>query len=66
VGYGDLVLPVAWRLVGGIEALTGILMCGWSTGFFFSVVSRMHAARPAPVTGALTQPRTPRSPPERR
>jgi hypothetical protein len=39
-GYGDLVLPEAWRLVGGIEALTGILMCGWSTGFFFAVVSR--------------------------
>ena len=33
-GYGDLVLPREWRLVGGVEALTGILMCGWSTGFF--------------------------------
>ena len=42
-GYGDLVLPEDWRLVGAIEALTGILMCGWSTGFFFAVVSRMHA-----------------------
>jgi Ion channel len=40
-GYGDLVLPQEWRLVGAIEALTGILMCGWSTGFFFAVVSRM-------------------------
>jgi hypothetical protein len=40
-GYGDLVLPGEWRLVGGIEALTGILMCGWSTGFFFAVVSRI-------------------------
>jgi len=40
-GYGDLVLPEEWRLVGGVEALTGILMCGWSTGFFFAVVSRM-------------------------
>ena len=40
-GYGDLVLPKEWRLVGGVEALTGILMCGWSTGFFFVVVSRM-------------------------
>ena len=39
-GYGDLVLPKPWRLVGAIEALTGILMCGWSTGFFFTVVSR--------------------------
>jgi hypothetical protein len=43
-GYGDLVLPSEWRLVGGIEALTGILMCGWSTGFFFAVVGRMHEA----------------------
>lgn len=43
-GYGDLVLPEAWRLVGGVEALTGILMCGWSTGFFFAVVSRVYEA----------------------
>ena len=40
-GYGDIVLPQEWRLVGGVEALTGILMCGWSTGFFFAVVVRM-------------------------
>ena len=40
-GYGDLVLPEGWRLVGGIEALTGILMCGWSTGFFFAVFSQI-------------------------
>jgi hypothetical protein len=40
-GYGDLVLPQPWRLAGAIEALTGILMCGWSTGFFFAIVSRM-------------------------
>ncbi len=40
-GYGDIVLPDEWRLVGGIEALTGILMCGLSTGFFFSVFARI-------------------------
>ncbi|RYD33110.1 MAG: two pore domain potassium channel family protein [Verrucomicrobiaceae bacterium] len=40
-GYGDLVLSEEWRLVGGIEALTGILMCGLSTGFFFAVFSRV-------------------------
>jgi NADH:ubiquinone oxidoreductase subunit 6 (subunit J) len=44
-GYGDLVLPQSWRLVGGIEALTGILMCGWSTGFFFAVVNRMYRSQ---------------------
>lgn len=40
-GYGDIVLPEAWRLGSGVEALTGILMCGWSTGFFFAIVSRL-------------------------
>ena len=49
-GYGDLVLPEAWRLVGGIEALTGILMCGWSTGFFFAVVNRMYHSRDTETT----------------
>src|SRR5262245_20979406 len=44
-GYGDIVLPPQYRLVGGVEALTGILMCGWSTGFFFATVSRMFEVR---------------------
>ena len=41
VGYGDLVLPAEWRLVGGIEALTGILMCGWSTAYFLAIVNQV-------------------------
>ncbi|MCP5517396.1 MAG: two pore domain potassium channel family protein [Verrucomicrobiales bacterium] len=53
-GYGDLLLPEAWRLVGGVEALTGILMCGWSTAFFFAVVSRMYEGRTTPSAGAAT------------
>jgi hypothetical protein len=52
-GYGDVVLPKGWRLVGGVEALTGILMCGWSTGFFFAVVARMYVA-PSQQTGPDT------------
>ena len=47
VGYGDLVLPQEWRLVGAVEGLTGILMCGLSTGLFFAVVSKLFAATPA-------------------
>jgi hypothetical protein len=53
-GYGDLVLPGEWRLLGGIEALTGILMCGWSTGFFFAVVSRMAEQQAAVAKRATT------------
>jgi Ion channel len=41
VGYGDVILPADWRLIGGVEALTGILMCGWSTGYFFALFNRV-------------------------
>ncbi len=55
-GYGDLVLPKDFRFVGGVEALTGVLMCGWSTGFFFTVVSRIYDAQPK-----VTQPSQPQN-----
>ena len=45
VGYGDLVLPKEWRLLAGVEALTGILMCGWSTAFFVATVGRLYKPR---------------------
>ena len=40
IGYGDLVLPKEWRMLGPIEDFTGILMFGLSTAFFFIVVSK--------------------------
>lgn len=40
IGYGDLVLPREWRMLGPIEGFTGILMFGLSTAFFFIVVSK--------------------------
>lgn len=45
VGYGDLVLPKEWRLLGPVEGMTGILMCGLSTGLFFAIVSKIFAGR---------------------
>ena len=45
IGYGDLVLPKPWRMLGPVEGLTGILMCGLSAGLFFAVVSRIYASR---------------------
>jgi len=40
IGYGDIVLPKEWRMLGPIEGFTGILMFGLSTAFFFIVVSK--------------------------
>jgi hypothetical protein len=45
IGYGDLVLPKPWRMLGPVEGLTGILMCGLSAGLFFALVSRIYASR---------------------
>ena len=51
VGYGDMVLMKPWRMLGPIESLMGVLMCGLSTGYFFVVVSRIHQSRPVKATG---------------
>ena len=45
IGYGDLVLQEPWRMLGPVEGLTGILMCGLSAGIFFAVVSRIYLSR---------------------
>jgi voltage-gated potassium channel len=41
VGYGDLILQRAWRIVGPVESLTGVLMCGFSASFLFAIVTRL-------------------------
>ena len=39
VGYGDVLLPSRWRLLGVLEGFSGVLLCGISTAFMFSVVN---------------------------
>jgi len=41
IGYGDVVLPRGSRILGAIEGASGIILIGWSTAFFFSVVDRL-------------------------
>jgi voltage-gated potassium channel len=43
IGYGDLTLPRSWRLLGAIEGANGVILLGWSTAFFVSVVARIRA-----------------------
>jgi uncharacterized protein YhhL (DUF1145 family) len=45
IGYGDVVLAKPWRILGPVEGLTGILMCGLSAGLFFALVSKIYASR---------------------
>jgi len=41
VGYGDLILPSNWRLLGPLEGVTGMLMCGISVSILFALVTRL-------------------------
>jgi len=40
LGYGDITLAGAWRILSGMEALNGVLLLGWSTALLFTVVQR--------------------------
>jgi hypothetical protein len=40
LGGGELALPMQWRMLAPLEAATGTLMYGLSTGLFFALVSR--------------------------
>jgi len=41
VGYGDVLLPPKWRLLGPLEAIIGVLMCGISVSVLFALVTRL-------------------------
>jgi len=40
LGSGDLMLPSQWRLLGPLESMTGVLMCGISVAILFAIVTR--------------------------
>lgn len=59
VGYGDVVLPSKWRLLGPLESMVGMLMSGVSIGLLFAAVTHLVDTEPPshlpvrsePVTG---------------
>jgi len=69
VGYGDVVLPSKWRLLGPLESMVGMLMSGVSIGLLFAAVTHLvdgnsrsrGPLRPEPVTASPIGPRPRRS-----
>ena len=41
MGYGDLILPSNWRVLGPLEGITGVLKCGISVGVLFTLDIRL-------------------------
>jgi hypothetical protein len=58
VGYGDVLLPNNWRLLGPIEAGVGILMFGWSTAIIVATLGRLLVVRfPTPADATDSHPK---------
>ena len=41
IGYDDRYIVPEWRLVAAIEGINGLLLLGWSTAFFVTIVARL-------------------------
>lgn len=48
IGYGDKVMAPDWRLLGGIEGINGVILLGWSTAFFVTIMSGLRLRRRRP------------------
>ncbi len=45
LGYGDVTVGLDWRLVAGCQALSGLLLVGWSTALLVVVLQRIWTVR---------------------
>ena len=45
LGYGDVLMTPAWRMLGPLEAANGMLMFGVSTAIIFAVIQRLIVTR---------------------
>jgi len=45
LGYGDIVMSPAWRMLGPLETADGMLLFGVSTAMIFAVIQRLVEAR---------------------
>jgi hypothetical protein len=62
-GWVDVHLRDGWRIVLSLESITGLLMVGWSTAFFFQNLTRImmtEASHPLPEGAIARDPRPPR------
>lgn len=42
IGYDAMPLDPAWRMLAGIEGINGLILLGWSTAFFVTVMGRIR------------------------
>lgn len=45
LGFGDILLPAAWRQLALFIAMSGLFSFGWSTGVLVSIVGKTYEAQ---------------------
>ncbi len=45
LGFGDITLPVQWRILSGLSAANGLILFGLSTAFLIEFISRLRQAQ---------------------
>src|SRR5579864_7671693 len=58
VGYGDVVLPSKWRLLGPLESMVGMLMSGVSIGLLFAAVTHLVDGKSQRRLAVQSEPET--------
>jgi voltage-gated potassium channel Kch len=41
LGYGEITIASANRILAGLEAINGIILIGWSTAFMFAIFQEL-------------------------
>lgn len=55
IGYSDIAMSSRWHLVAAIEGINGVLLIGWSTAFFVTIMTRLQRASRQPSSPAPTK-----------
>jgi voltage-gated potassium channel len=55
LGYGDVVLAPGWRILGGCEAMIGVLMFGWSTASLVNLLRHLQDVKMKQLSEARGQ-----------
>jgi hypothetical protein len=52
LGYGDMVLTEAWRLLASFQAANGVIIFGWTTAMVVALLQRLTRLREGASSGA--------------
>lgn len=53
LGFGDIILPLEWRLLSGLAAANGLLIFGFSTAVLIELLLRLRRAQSRPFSDEL-------------